>query len=132
MSKLTTNTTDLQAILDKVNALPDAGSGGGASVETCSVRVSPDTDATVNMIAYTYVEDDGKVTTMYNDYGKGISNEDIVLSNVVCGSFIYMLAGGISMSISVEGMEALGNDSTSYKAPTTAGATGIINIVGDE
>lgn len=31
MSKLTTNTADLQAILDKVNALPDAGSDGGGN-----------------------------------------------------------------------------------------------------
>lgn len=39
MSKLTTNTADLQAILDKVNALPNAGSGGG-SVETCTVTIT--------------------------------------------------------------------------------------------
>ena len=32
MSKLTTNTTDLQAILDKVNALPDAGSNTAYTV----------------------------------------------------------------------------------------------------
>lgn len=34
---LTSNTTSLQDILAAVNALPDAGSGGGASVETCTV-----------------------------------------------------------------------------------------------
>lgn len=40
MSQLTTNTTSLQAILDAVNALPEAGSGGGASVETCTVNIN--------------------------------------------------------------------------------------------
>lgn len=34
------NTTDLQAILDAVNALPEAGSGsGGATIETCTVSI---------------------------------------------------------------------------------------------
>lgn len=35
---LQTNNTDLQAILNKVNALPEAGSGGsgGTTVETCT------------------------------------------------------------------------------------------------
>lgn len=38
-SDLQQNNADLQSILDGVNALPDAGSGGGASVETCTVNV---------------------------------------------------------------------------------------------
>lgn len=48
MSKLTTNTTDLQAILDKVNALPDAGSNEPvlqektATPTTSSQTISPD------------------------------------------------------------------------------------------
>lgn len=39
MSKLEQNTTSLDEVLAMVNALPDAGSGGGggASVETCNV-----------------------------------------------------------------------------------------------
>ena len=35
MANFTNNTTQLQSLLEKVNALPDAGSGG--SVETCTV-----------------------------------------------------------------------------------------------
>ena len=38
-TKIEQNTTDLQAILDAVNNLPDA-SGGGANVETCTVILS--------------------------------------------------------------------------------------------
>ena len=39
-TRLQTNNTNLQALIDKANALPDAGSGGGASVETCTVTIS--------------------------------------------------------------------------------------------
>lgn len=38
-TRLQTNNTNLQALIDKANALPEAGSGGG-SVETCTVTVT--------------------------------------------------------------------------------------------
>lgn len=37
-TRLQTNNNNLQSILNKVNALPEAGSGGG-SVESCTVRL---------------------------------------------------------------------------------------------
>lgn len=39
MSQLTTNTTSIDECIALANALPDAGSGGGGSVETCSVEI---------------------------------------------------------------------------------------------
>lgn len=42
MANFTNNTTQLQNLLAKVNALPEAGSGGGASggsVDTCTVTI---------------------------------------------------------------------------------------------
>lgn len=36
---LTSNNTDLQSILDTINALPEAGSGSGGAVETCRVTL---------------------------------------------------------------------------------------------
>ena len=39
MSQLTTNTSSLQAILATVNALPEAGSGGGSGGGTCTVEI---------------------------------------------------------------------------------------------
>ena len=38
MSQLSKNTADLDALIAKANALPDAGSGGGGAVETCTVH----------------------------------------------------------------------------------------------
>jgi hypothetical protein len=36
--RLQTNNTNLQALIDKANTLPDAGGSGGGSVETCTVK----------------------------------------------------------------------------------------------
>lgn len=60
MSQLSTNTTGLQAILAQVNALPDAGGGGGdASVETCTVSLFDGTG--LYAVAYTTVDANGNV-----------------------------------------------------------------------
>ena len=42
MSNLTTNTTTIQNLISKINNLPSAGSGGGGSVETCTVTFAID------------------------------------------------------------------------------------------
>lgn len=39
MTQLNENTTSLQEILEAVNNLPEAGSGGGASFQTCDVTL---------------------------------------------------------------------------------------------
>ena len=52
-TKIEQNTTDLQAILDAVNALPEAGSGsGGGSVETCTLEIIADAPVMTTKIAY--------------------------------------------------------------------------------
>lgn len=40
-SRLQTNNTNLQTLIDKANALPDAGSGGGSGVEGWSGIITP-------------------------------------------------------------------------------------------
>lgn len=39
-SRLQTNNTNLQELINKANALPDAG-GGGGSVESCTITITP-------------------------------------------------------------------------------------------
>lgn len=48
MSKLTTNTADLQAILDKVNALPDVGSAGGDIVKLLTGTMAFDSETKIS------------------------------------------------------------------------------------
>lgn len=38
-TRLQTNNTNLQVLIDKANALPEAGSGGGGNVETYAIKV---------------------------------------------------------------------------------------------
>ena len=59
---LQSNNTDLQTILDAINELPEAGSGGGVTNETCEVTISGVSSSyyPVN-VAYTSVDNSGKV-----------------------------------------------------------------------
>lgn len=53
------NTTDLQAILDAVNALPDAGGGGG--IETATVTIGA---GVYSSIIICYVDSSGNAATV--------------------------------------------------------------------
>ena len=56
-TELQSNNTDLQAILETVNALPEVDEGGSsASVETCTVSIVSDIECDVNYVTVT--EDD--------------------------------------------------------------------------
>lgn len=76
--------TDLEAAVD---ALPDAGSGG-ASVETCSVRIY-NTDGTINLqggVFYSAVENGEIVKKVGGAY---TAPYDFTLENVPCNSYLY-------------------------------------------
>lgn len=93
-SDLQSNNTDLQSILDTINSLPEAGSGGG-SVETCTVTItSNDGSASVlEAISYTtYSSDD---TTYYTEIAQSLP---ITLTDVKCGTAINIMffnGGGV-------------------------------------
>jgi len=57
-TRLQTNNTNLQALIDKANALPDAGggSGGGGDLETCTLTLSSMGVPTGDEIVY-YIDD---------------------------------------------------------------------------
>lgn len=91
MSQLTQNTTDLDALIAKANALPDAGSGGGSgggAVETCTVEITADNGKILNYMAITYT--DGNYETVYEMTSGVDTNAPFVLSNVVCGTSVYI------------------------------------------
>lgn len=91
MSQLETNTTSLQTLLDKVNALPEAG---GASVETCTVRLySTDGAVCLTGYAYTSIDDNGVMqqNVVYVTYDDTYATFDITIPNVVCGSMLVVV-----------------------------------------
>lgn len=70
-----------------VDALPDAGSGGGGSVDTCNITFNP--GAPSYNLYYTAVAN-GSITSMKIIERGTFGN--VVLSDVVCGSMIYFYA----------------------------------------
>lgn len=85
MSKLTTNTTDLQAILDKVNELPESDSVAGGSLETCTVTFkTTDPFRSTDTCIVIYVGADGQA-----QQEQWIPNETVI--TVAKGSHIVVV-----------------------------------------
>lgn len=82
--------TDLEAAVD---ALPDAGSGSGGSVETCSVRIY-NSDGSMKVpygIQYLTVENGVVKETIFSSQQEGF---DITIENVLCNSYMYFTQYG--------------------------------------
>ena len=79
---LKTNNADLQAILDAVNALPEAGSDSGSgSVETCNITVS----SNIRGVCYVTTYDNGVVT--YTSEHTPATFENVIKNSV---AFVYL------------------------------------------
>lgn len=55
-TRLQTNNTNLQALIDKANALPDAEGSGGGSIETCEVILSNESPVDGTSLIVYYVD----------------------------------------------------------------------------
>ena len=83
-----TNIENLNSILDTVNSLPDAGSGGGGTPETCTVNITC-TNTTAARISYTRLNSDANLETVYNHYSTGEISV-LTLENVICNTLIFI------------------------------------------
>ena len=83
---ITANNTDLQSILDAVNALPEAGSGGGVSIETCTVTVTTNAFNIKTILYSTLV--DGKIIS--TETGEILSGSEPIQIVVVKNMYIYI------------------------------------------
>lgn len=72
---LQSNNVELQEILNTINSLPEAGSGGGTAVETCTVYNEQIFD-----IVYVTAYVDGSFTTVQINGGE--SNEQVVKNSL--------------------------------------------------
>lgn len=112
MSNLNNNTTQLESLLAKVNALPEAG---GVSMETCTVQISiyniEDVDVQ-NAAKVTYVNGENEcaaVALTLDDWTDHGSYWSISLT-VVKGTFIYSRLGTIGvMSGKAQRLDSYGN-----------------------
>lgn len=131
MTKLNQNTASLQEILAAINNLPDAGSGGGGAVDTCTVTVSTNVNAAV---VYSTTDGDGLLTTAYtNNY------EWENTLTVACGSYLYVPINssipGHSIAGEAEYIECVGGGiyrTMVFKITANAGETVIINCYDDD
>ena len=90
-TRLQANNTNLQALIDKANALPEAGSGGG-SVETCTVTMTTG----IEVLAYGVTRYVGGVLVCEAD--KGYGNQEFTFDNVVKGSCLTVTFLGFDSS----------------------------------
>lgn len=97
-----------------------AAGGGGASVDTCTVRLICNTWDTKGYTYLTIV--DGKFSTV-NVKFDSVSALDVTLTDVVCGSFIYLPTSILDsyLEVSIDGMATW--------EPAPMGTTGVVYLI---
>lgn len=137
-NKLSANNTDLASILNTINNLPEAGSGGGsATPDTCTISIDYSQCDVANVRQYAFATfENNKITTksFVTDGLEDVTYKTMVVNNVVCSSDFKVSYGGwLSFAQNEVISNNIGNFATdtshyyfSGTAPTTAGATGTI------
>ena len=117
LETLQQHNTSIQSLIDTANNLPEAGSSsGGGSVETCTIHISCST-SDINGYVYTKVID-GVISMVSSGYSTANATLDVVLEDVLCGSFIFICTSidkGF-LSVSIDG------DATFELAPSSSSA----------
>lgn len=102
-----------------------AGGSGGGSVETCTILLQLSNDAKMGSVAYTHLDEDGKIATTVLDTS-GVSDDTIQIDQVVCGSLMYTMFSGsyahANLSMNVH------YDLEHWITPTTGGAVDTITF----
>lgn len=130
------------AMQEQLATLPDAGSGTGASVETCTVVIDNQVvnqGCKVVMYAVTVLENGAVTQKHFNLDGSGGSTDTLItIENVLCNSIVYVVYDGYSWA--APGCKNFGAEifvsyyggSIILYAPTTAGTIGTITISDDD
>lgn len=136
-TQLQTNNTQLASLISTLQG--KAAGGGGAAVETCSVRVYATDGATcLYQVQYTAFED-GKVVSkrVVNNEDYVLQNFDITYENVCCGTVFYVSGGAMSgvawtLSGAEHATEYGGYDSRWFRVNVAAGETATIKMNDDD
>lgn len=118
-STLQEHNTLLQQAIDKANALPDAGSGGGGTVETCTLKLVGDyvesihvhSPASISQVIYPTLNDAGSVIWETIDRGGDFFETLVEIENVVVGQLVVVGYATVeSPTVTTENAEFLVND----------------------
>lgn len=116
LQTLQQHNASIQSLIDTANNLPEAGSGSDRSVETCTIHISCST-SDIKGYVYTKVID-GVISMVSSGYSTADATLDVVLKDVLCGSFIFICTSIIKgfLSVSIDG------DATFELAPSSGSA----------
>ena len=140
MSQLTTNTTTMQTILEKLQG--KASGGSGASLNTCTIRIVCNTNDVYSYV-YTKVIDGEVSMGIYEAASPSTATSiDVTLNDVLCGGFIFVSTNIEEMFIvaNVEGeattetlvWESSGMPKLAIYAPKTAGSQSTVTIIDND
>lgn len=126
-TRLQTNNTNLQSLIDKANSLPDISSGGSASIETCTVNITSDNNAIANYMFVTFEND--QIGCVYKMTVGSSTSTPMTVSNVVCGSIAYIMGTYSFTGFTMNNCEKIARISTSSAMiKFTADANGTATI----
>jgi len=107
-----------------IESIETGGSGGGGSVETCTVELSTDVGGLASY-AYSCVID-GKITSVYTNGSVDLNS--VTLHDIVCGSFIVVnFTNNVAPETSI-GVEFLGGGASVWKIIANAGETAVLSF----
>lgn len=137
MSQLSTNTTLIDECISIANTLPDAGGGGGGSIETCTIKYS---SASAYEGANSYwleVDETGKLVTKNDNFIGGsmpnIGSVGVTELKVPCNSFVLIGMGSVDSATVTNGGSVVYKTSNYFvlTAPSTAGVICELTVVRD-
>lgn len=105
---LSSNTTSLQSILDAVNALPDASSGGGSeSIPTCTVAVTCTASSVLMETTHT-LGSNGMLSVNYSTDLISESMQTVSIGDVVCNTLFGIGLTGMGNTLSLANVLCVG------------------------
>lgn len=141
---LQSNNVDLQTILNTINNLPEAGSGGGSgsSINTCNLTIEVEeyrgVTASIAWISWTALENGNITAKKVGDFGDLTIRQSIDLYNLVCGSAItfyntvdYVFKAYISTDNTLSVLHT-GGGYFILKAPTTPNVSATVHFYDDD
>lgn len=137
---LDTELTTQENLISQLSTILDSkGSGGssGGGIPTCTVKITIDASDELMILVYMHVQN-GKVVPIYTDYGTNrITNTELTLNNIVCGSILYLSEyGAITPSVNFsDNMSNINFDTYGVfwlQAPSSNGDVGTVFLYDDD